>query len=110
MEETYENTAQVQSLHNKGNKFLQNGATQPASPPIYKEVEGNTEIQGNFQVKVSPSKLRSKNIDPIPKSNTQREGTKVKLHFKDLGTPSGVTMLINMVSIEVVAETYLEHV
>ena len=108
MEETYENTAQIQSLYKDGNGILQNRATQPASLPVYKETESNSEIQGHFQVMVSPSKLPPKNVDPIPKSNIQGDGTKVKLHFKDLWTPSGVTMLINMVSMEVLAVAYSE--
>ena len=108
MEETYENTAQIQSMYKERNEFSQNGATQPAFLPVYRELENNTEKQGNFQVTVSSSNLPPKNVDPIPKSNTQVEGTKVKLSFKDLWTPSGVVMSINMVSTEVVAEAYLE--
>ena len=108
MEETYENTSQMQHMYKEKNGIWQNGATQPAFLPVYKETESNSEIQGNFQVMVSPSKLRSKNVDTIPKSNIQGEGTKVKLHFKDLWTPSGVTMLINMVSMEVSAEACSE--
>ena len=61
MEETYENTAQIQSMHKERNEFSQNGATQPASLPVYRELESNTEIQGNFQVMVSPSKFPPKN-------------------------------------------------
>ena len=108
MEETYENTAQIQSMYKERNEFSQNGAAQPASLPVYRELENNTTTQGRFQVSVYSSKLSSKNVDPIAKSNTQAEGTKVKLHFKDLWKPSGLVMLINMVSMGVVVEVYLE--
>ena len=108
MGETYENVAQIQSMNKERNEFWQNEATQPAYLPDYRELENNTATQGNVQVSVSPSKLSPKNVDPIPKSNTQGEGTKVKLHFKDLWKPSGLVMLINMVSMEVVVEVYLE--
>ena len=108
MGETYENAAQIQSMYKERNEFSQNGETQPASLPVYRELENNTAMQGNFQVSVSSSKLPTKNVDPIPNSNMQGEGTKVKLHLKDLWTISGVVMLINMVSMEVVVEAYLE--
>ena len=108
MEETYENAAQIQSMNKERNEFWQNEATQPAYLPDYRELENNTATQGNFQVSVSSSRLSPKNVDPILKSNTQGEGTKVKLHFKDLWKPSGLIMLINMVSMEVVVEVYLE--
>ena len=108
MEETYENAAQIQSTYKERNELSQNGVAQPAFLPVYRELENDTAVQGNFQVSVSSSKLPPKNVDPIPKSSTQGEGTKVKVHLKDLWTLSGVVMLINMVSMEVVVEAYLE--
>ena len=49
MEETYENTSQMQHMYKEKNEFSQNGGTQPASLPVYRELESNSEIQGNFK-------------------------------------------------------------
>ena len=115
MEETYENAAQIQSMNRERNGSLQQGEVQPAvlSPDVehenstgenrYSQVikpPVNTEENRYSQVKKSPVKLPEKNADPIPKSHTQGEGANVKLHFKDLWTPPGVTMIVNTVSIE----------
>ena len=116
MGETYENAAQIQSMIGERNGHLQQGELQPAVLSTYRESENNTEenrysqvikspvnIEENrySQVIKSPTELPPKNVDPVPKSHTQGEGTKVKLYFKGLGTPPGVVMIINTVSIEV---------
>ena len=109
MGETYENAAQTLSMNGERNGYLQQGEVQPAVLPSYRETENNTEENRYSQVIKSPVNTEEnrysqviktpKNVDPIPKSHTQGEGTKIRLYFKDLGTPSGVMMMINTVSI-----------
>ena len=111
MGETYENAAQTLSMNGEGNGYLQQGEVQPAVLPSYRETENNTEENRYSQVIKSPVNTEEnrysqviktpKNVDPIPKSHTQGEGTKIRLYFKDLGTPPGVMMMINTVSIEI---------
>lgn len=111
MGETYENAAQTLSMNGERNGYLQQGEVQPAVLPSYRETENNTEENRYSQVIKSPVNTEEnrysqviktpKNVDPIPKSHTQGEGTKIRLYFKDLGTPSGVMMMINTVSIEI---------
>lgn len=109
MGETYENAAQTLSMNGERNGYLQQGEVQPAVLPSYRETENNTEENRYSQVIKSPVNTEEnrysqviktpQNVDPIPKSHTQGEGTKIRLYFKDLGTPSGVMMMINTVSI-----------
>lgn len=111
MGETYENAAQTLSMNGERNGYLQQGEVQPAVLPSYRETENNTEENRYSQVIKSPVNTEEnrysqviktpKNVDPIPKSHTQGEGTKIRLYFKDLGTPPGVMMMINTVSIEI---------
>lgn len=111
MGETYENAAQILSTNGERNGYLQQGEVQPAVLPSYRETENNTEENRYSQVIKSPVNTEEnrysqviktpKNVDPIPKSHTQGEGTKIRLYFKDLGTPPGVMMMINTVSIEI---------
>ena len=111
MGETYENAAQTRSMNGERNGYLQQGEVQPAVLPSYRETENNTEENRYSQVIKSPVNTEEnrysqviktpKNVDPIPKSHTQGEGTKIRLYFKDLGTPPGVMMMINTVSIEI---------
>lgn len=111
MGETYENAAQTLSMNGERNGYLQQGEVQPAVLPSYRETENNTEENRYSQVIKSPVNTEEnrysqviktpKNVDPISKSHTQGEGTKIRLYFKDLGTPPGVMMMINTVSIEI---------
>ena len=111
MGETYENAAQTLSMNGERNGYLQQGEVQPAVLPSDRETENNTEENRYSQVIKSPVNTEEnrysqviktpKNVDPIPKSHTQGEGTKIRLYFKDLGTPPGVMMMINTVSIEI---------
>ena len=111
MGETYENAAQTLSMNGERNGYLQQGEVQPAVLPSYRETENNTEENRYSQVIKSPVNTEEnrysqvikppKNVDPIPKSHTQGEGTKIRLYFKDLGTPPGVMMMINTVIIEI---------
>lgn len=111
MGETYENAAQTLSMNGERNGYLQQGEVQPAVLPSYRETENNTEENRYSQVIKSPVNTEEnrysqviktpKNVDPVPKSHTQGEGTKIRLYFKDLGTPPGVMMMINTVSIEI---------
>ena len=111
MGETYENAAQILSTNGERNGYLQQGEVEAAVLPSYSETENNTEENRYSQVIKSPVNTEEnrysqviktpKNVDPIPKSHTQGEGTKIRLYFKDLGTPPGVMMMINTVSIEI---------
>ena len=111
MGETYENAAQILSTNGERNGYLQQGEVEAAVLPSYSETENNTEENRYSQVIKSPVNTEEnrysqviktpKNVDPIPKSHTQGEGTKIRLYFKDFGTPPGVMMMINTVSIEI---------
>ena len=111
MGETYENAAQILSTNGERNGYLQQGEVEAAVLPSYSETENNTEENRYSQVIKSPVNTEEnrysqviktpKNVDPIPKSHTQGEGTRIRLYFKDLGTPPGVMMMINTVSIEI---------
>lgn len=111
MGETYENAAQTLSMNGERNGYLQQGEVEAAVLPSYSETENNTEENRYSQVIKSPVNTEEnrysqvikppKNVDPIPKSHTQGEGTKIRLYFKDLGTPPGVMMMINTVIIEI---------
>ena len=111
MGETYENAAQILSTNGERNGYLQQGEVEAAVLPSYSETENNTEENRYSQVIKSPVNTEEnrysqviktpKNVDPIPKSHTQGEGTKIRLYFKDLGTPPGVMMMINTVSTEI---------
>ena len=111
MEDSYKDVAKILlSTCKDKNEIAQHGGAQTTFPPAYGVVENNTYMPSNFPFVAFPAELPRTNVDSPSRLNIKEHGTTVKVRCKNLCTPSGVTMIINTVSIKVVFYQFSRNV
>lgn len=111
MEDSYKDGAKILLPTCKDkSETAQHGGAQTTFPPAYGVGENNTYMPSNFPFVAFPAEFPRTNVDSLSRSNIKEDRTTVKVRCKNLCTPSGVTMIINTVSINVVLYQFFRKV